>query len=241
VVNKKEYIYICDKCQNEIIPFYGTIQCDNCGNKMLIKDTDWSNKSLKKTLNKSNFLHRFYVNVSNRFELLSNRKKIIITTLIAVFFLILPVEIYDLINGAGFFAGALICLFCFLHIKFGKYRIFNSTLVNVLVFFALIFANGYSYYYRRDRLLNQNGRTVEAQITEFSSSLGKHIRIRYVHYKFTLDGNSYSGKENISKSDYFQLNDKKTLLIDYVDYRPWISRINKKSLGDANEFEIENR
>jgi hypothetical protein len=232
---KKEYIYICDKCQHEIIPIGEIIQCDNCGNKMVVKDTDWFGQSHKKPMRNSNFLHRFYNKISNRFELLSNRKKIIITILIAVFFLILPVEIYDVVNGVGFFVGAFICLFCFLHIKFGSYRIFQSTVANLLVFVVLIFAIGYSYYYRRDRLFLVNGKTTEAQITDFSSSLSKHIRITYVHYKYKLDGKSHSGKENISKSDYFQLNDKKTLLIDYVDYRPWISRINKKCLSAARE------
>jgi len=236
MVKKKEYIYICDKCHGEIIPCKGTIKCDYCGNIIVTKDNDWVNQSSKISLNKNNFVYRFFAKISNRTDLLSKKRKVFLTIFCILFFLILPIEIYDVIHGIGFFIGAIVSLFFIIHIGYRKYTFFKSTFFYLIVFVGLLFTYGYSYYYRRDLLFKENGRTAEAQIIDFTSSLSKSTRITYVHYRYQLNFKSYVGKENISKSEYFQLYDKQTILIDYIGYRPWISRINENSLVSNSEL-----
>jgi hypothetical protein len=235
MAKKKEYIYLCEKCNSEIATSKGTIKCDFCGNITVIKECDWGNHPSKISLNKSNFLSRFIEKTTNRIDVLSHRKKVVLTILCLLFFLLLPIEIYDVLHWFLVLFGPFISIYFIILISPKNYSFFKSPFYYLTTLLILISVYEFSYYHRRDRLFTENGRTVEAQITDFTSDVGKHTTITYVHYKYQFNDWSYFGKEKISRSDYYQLYNKQTILIDYVDNRPWISRINVRSLVSNTE------
>lgn len=78
----KEYLYICDRCQNEIGSKGDTdIICNVCGNKIKIGRSGWSNQKPKRQFKKSNNLYYFIAIIiilgSIRYYLRQENKKTI--------------------------------------------------------------------------------------------------------------------------------------------------------------------
>ncbi|PZX11683.1 hypothetical protein LX69_03095 [Breznakibacter xylanolyticus] len=235
MANRKKYIYLCEKCNSEIIPLKGIIKCDNCGYVTMINEYDWANHPSKSSLNKSNFISRFIEKITNRIELLSQSKKITLAVLCLLFFLFLTIEIYDVLHWFLVFFGPIISMYFIILISPKKYSFFKSPFYYIITAVILIATYEFSYNYRRDRLFKENGKTIEAQIKDFTSFSLKHSTYHYVHYKYQLNDWSYFGIEEVCSEDYFQLRQNQIILIDYVDKRPWISRINVRSLESNTE------
>jgi hypothetical protein len=155
---------------------------------------------------------------------------ILFTLFSIVVFLILPVEAYDASFSLILILGALFTGIS-LHNVFDKYFDgFKSIFAIVAIIMILGFLNIQSYNYRRDSLFDEKRKTTNAQVTERETRFRKSKGRFYFNYRYTVDGETYYGKERVDFDVYFNFKVGPTIKIDYVEGRPGISRINKSSL-----------
>jgi hypothetical protein len=156
--------------------------------------------------------------------------RILLTLIWIIILLILPIEIYDYATVVILMVGGFITGFLLYKLIKQYFPNFKSLVLIVLVIVGLGFLNFESYKYRRDYLFDTKGKTTTAEIVDREMKIAKSTSICYIYYRYMVNGQSYTEKDNVDFNVYFNFDLGPTIKIDYVDGRPCISRISKSSL-----------
>jgi hypothetical protein len=156
--------------------------------------------------------------------------RILLTLIWITILLILPVEIYDYATVVILMVGGFLTGFLLYKLIKQYFPNFKSSFLIVLVIVGLGFLNLESYTYRRNNLFDTKGKTTTAEIVDRKMKRAKSKSIYYIYYRYMVNGQLYTEKDNVAFNVYFNFDLGPTITVDYVDGRPSISRINKSSL-----------
>lgn len=225
----KEYIYICEKCGNNISSSVDVIICEICGNKIDGNYSSWSNNSSKEKKFRPSLFNRGLNKVYSFFGGLPIKWKIILFFASLLTFLLFPIEIIDLFPFLFLGITSVITFAFLINLKLWKYvSIFKSALVNALIFFIIFFLLIQSHSYRRERLLDMRGHITSGYINEIKIRYGKHSHVHIAIYTYYVNRKKMQGKEILFDGEAFKIWQKQNINVKYVEGRPRISKIYRK-------------
>lgn len=228
MTQQKEYIYICEKCGNNISSSAEVIICKICGNKIDGKYSSWSSNSSRKETTKPGLFSRILDKVYSFFGNLSGKWKTTLFFSSLVIFLFFPLELADLFPFLFWGLASVIIFGLFMNLEPWKYFfIFKWTAINVIVYFTIFFSLYYSHSYRSERLLNEKGIKTTARLIDIKTRYGKHTHITVAVYTYQVNRKTYKGKEIVNKEKIRKLyNGDQLISVEYAEGRPRISRIS---------------
>lgn len=227
MAQRKEYLYICERCGNHISSSSGVITCEICGNKIDGNYSSWSSNSSRNRTSKPSLLNRGLNRVYSFFGGLPGKWKIILFFTSLLTFLLFPIEIIDLFPFLFWGVASFITFAFLMNLKLWNYvSIFKSAAVNAMIYFIIFFLLTQSHSYRRDRLLEIRGRITTANIKEIKTRYGKHSHVHIAIYTYHVNGEKIRGKEILYKSDNHKFYIKQNIKVKYVEGRPGISKID---------------
>ncbi len=226
MAQRKEYLYICEKCGNNISSSAEVIICEICGNKIDGNYSSWNNNSTGRKASKPGLLGRTLDRVYSFFGRLPRKWKIILFFASLLTFLLFPIEIIDLFPFLFLGIASVITIAFLINLELWKYvSIFKSALVNALIFFIIFFLLIQSHSYRRERLLNIRGLITSGYINEIKIRYGKHSHVHIAIYTYYVNGEKIRGKEILFNDEAFKTWQKQKINVKYVEGRPRISCI----------------